>query len=172
MPSSCIMGNIGSSVLLELDPTGSKSQDISVSAAQIWIISFLNMSLRSSSILWKCNIKSLDYFFKLVLWRLVKIYRIFDLCYSCSIKWLFPALVWHKFILTLKSLQPVEVCVPYHRTKRREVVVQKFDGQSWSTLPTVLRRGSESHSSHPGGRPARVKYKTCHCKIIFYYSCM
>ncbi|XP_044050446.1 p53-induced death domain-containing protein 1 isoform X2 [Siniperca chuatsi] len=53
-------------------------------------------------------------------------------------------------------LKPVEVCVPYRRTKRREVVVQRFDGQSWSTLPTVLRRGSESHSSHPGGRPARL----------------
>ncbi|XP_035521612.1 p53-induced death domain-containing protein 1 [Morone saxatilis] len=53
-------------------------------------------------------------------------------------------------------LKPVEVCVPYPRTKRREVVVQRFDGQSWSTLPTVLRRGSEGHSSHPGGRPARL----------------
>ncbi|XP_049429813.1 p53-induced death domain-containing protein 1 [Epinephelus fuscoguttatus] len=53
-------------------------------------------------------------------------------------------------------LKPVEVCVSYHRTRRREVVVQRFDGQSWSTLPTVLRRGSESHSSHPGGRPARL----------------
>ncbi|XP_045892711.1 p53-induced death domain-containing protein 1 [Micropterus dolomieu] len=53
-------------------------------------------------------------------------------------------------------LKPVEVCVPYRRKKRREVVVQRFDGQSWSTLPTVLRRGSESHSSHPGGRPARL----------------
>ncbi|KAM9352350.1 p53-induced death domain-containing protein 1 [Symphorus nematophorus] len=53
-------------------------------------------------------------------------------------------------------LKPVEVCVPYHRAKRREVVVQRFDGQSWSTLPTVLRRGSEGHSSHPGGRPARL----------------
>lgn len=59
--------------------------------------------------------------------------------------------------LTLNSFQPVEVCVPYHRTKRREVVVQRCDGQSCSTLPTVLRRGSETHSSHPGGRPARVK---------------
>ncbi|XP_031712483.1 p53-induced death domain-containing protein 1 [Anarrhichthys ocellatus] len=53
-------------------------------------------------------------------------------------------------------LKPVEVCVPYHRTKRREVVVQRFDGQSWSTLPTVPRRGSERHSSRPGGRPARL----------------
>uniref|UniRef100_A0A3B5B855 P53-induced protein with a death domain-like n=1 Tax=Stegastes partitus TaxID=144197 RepID=A0A3B5B855_9TELE len=42
--------------------------------------------------------------------------------------------------------QPVEVCVPYHRTKRRDVVVRTFDGQLWSTLPTDLRRGSESHS--------------------------
>ncbi|XP_031138436.1 p53-induced death domain-containing protein 1 [Sander lucioperca] len=53
-------------------------------------------------------------------------------------------------------LKPVEVCVPYHRSKRREVVVKRFDGHAWSTLPTVLRRGSESHSSHPGGRPARL----------------
>ncbi|XP_031603311.1 p53-induced death domain-containing protein 1 [Oreochromis aureus] len=53
-------------------------------------------------------------------------------------------------------LKPVEVCVPYHRTKRKEVVVRTFDGQSWSTLPTELRRGSESHSSRPGGRPARL----------------
>ncbi|XP_070686732.1 p53-induced death domain-containing protein 1 [Pempheris klunzingeri] len=57
-------------------------------------------------------------------------------------------------------LKPVEVCVPYLRPKRREVVVQRFDGQSWSTLPTVLRRGSESHSSHPGGRPARLACST------------
>ncbi|XP_054475436.1 p53-induced death domain-containing protein 1 [Anoplopoma fimbria] len=53
-------------------------------------------------------------------------------------------------------IKPVDVCVPYHRSKRREVVVQRFDGESWSTLPTVLRRGSESHSSRPGGRPARL----------------
>ncbi|XP_029009298.1 p53-induced death domain-containing protein 1 [Betta splendens] len=53
-------------------------------------------------------------------------------------------------------LKPVEVCVPYHRTKKREVIVRRFDGQSWSSLPTDLRRGSESHSSHPGGRPARL----------------
>lgn len=51
------------------------------------------------------------------------------------------------------SFQPVEVCVPYHRPKRTEVVVQKFDGQSWSTLPTVLRRGSKHR-----GRPPRVKH--------------
>lgn len=67
----------------------------------------------------------------------------------------------------LKRLQPVEVCVPYHRTKKREVVVLTFDGESWSTLPTDLRRGSESHSSRPGGRPARVNHKTCYCKLIF-----
>uniref|UniRef100_A0A3Q3INT7 P53-induced death domain protein 1 n=1 Tax=Monopterus albus TaxID=43700 RepID=A0A3Q3INT7_MONAL len=53
-------------------------------------------------------------------------------------------------------IKPVEVCVPYRRTKRRQVVVRRFDGQSWSTLPTDLRRGSDSHSSHPGGRPARL----------------
>ncbi|XP_041853815.1 p53-induced death domain-containing protein 1 isoform X2 [Melanotaenia boesemani] len=56
----------------------------------------------------------------------------------------------------VKFLKPVEVCVPYHRTKRGEVVVRRFDGESWSTLPTDLRRGSESHCSHPGGRPARL----------------
>ncbi|KAG7523252.1 p53-induced death domain-containing protein 1-like [Solea senegalensis] len=56
----------------------------------------------------------------------------------------------------IKFLMPVEVCVPYHRTKRKEVVVRKFDGHSWITLPTNLRRGSESHSSHPGGRLARL----------------
>lgn len=66
--------------------------------------------------------------------------------------------VWFE-LYNLKCSQPVEVCLPYHRTKRREVVVRRFDGQSWSTLPTDLRRGSESHSSHPGGRPARVKHK-------------
>ncbi|KAM6937653.1 p53-induced death domain-containing protein 1 [Xenentodon cancila] len=53
-------------------------------------------------------------------------------------------------------LKPVEVCVPYHRTKRGQVVVRRFDGQSWSTLATDLRIGSESHSCHPGGRPARL----------------
>lgn len=53
-------------------------------------------------------------------------------------------------------LKPVEVCVPYHRARKREVVMRTFDGHSWSSLPTDLRRGSESHSSHPGGRPARL----------------
>ncbi|XP_034032246.1 p53-induced death domain-containing protein 1 [Thalassophryne amazonica] len=53
-------------------------------------------------------------------------------------------------------LKPVEVCVSYHRTKKGEVVVRKFDGQSWNTLPTVLRRGSQNHSCHPGGHPARL----------------
>ncbi|XP_041652470.1 p53-induced death domain-containing protein 1 [Cheilinus undulatus] len=56
----------------------------------------------------------------------------------------------------ISFLKPVEVCVPYHRPKKREVVMRRFDGQSWSTLTTALRRGSESHSSHPGGRPARL----------------
>ncbi|CAN9499382.1 unnamed protein product [Ophioblennius macclurei] len=53
-------------------------------------------------------------------------------------------------------LKPVEVCVPYRRARKREVLVRTFDGHSWSSLPTNLRRGSESHSSHPGGRPARL----------------
>ncbi|KAJ8402954.1 hypothetical protein AAFF_G00362680 [Aldrovandia affinis] len=52
-------------------------------------------------------------------------------------------------------LKPVEVCVPYHRS-RGEVVVRRFDGQSWSTLPTMTKRGSPRHSVRPGGRAARL----------------
>ncbi|KAL7857675.1 hypothetical protein AOLI_G00177770 [Acnodon oligacanthus] len=52
--------------------------------------------------------------------------------------------------------KPVEVCVPYHKTRKGEVVVRKYDGQSWSTLPTLTRRGSHRHSSRPRGRPARL----------------
>ncbi|KAM4554460.1 p53-induced death domain-containing protein 1 [Fundulus diaphanus] len=62
-------------------------------------------------------------------------------------------------------LKPVEVCVPYHRTRRGEVVMRTFDGQSWSTLPTELRRGSEEHSCHPGGRPARLA-----CSSVSHFS--
>lgn len=47
--------------------------------------------------------------------------------------------------------------MPYHRKKKKEVVVRRFDGETWSILPTDLRRGSVGHASHPGGRPARVK---------------
>ncbi|KAJ8002467.1 hypothetical protein DPEC_G00159220 [Dallia pectoralis] len=50
--------------------------------------------------------------------------------------------------------KPVEVCIPYHRTKRGEVVIRRFDGQLWTSLPTMTRRGSPRHSSHPGGKPA------------------
>ncbi|XP_046889492.1 p53-induced death domain-containing protein 1 [Hypomesus transpacificus] len=76
--------------------------------------------------------------------------------------------VWleeHDFLLSrplelvphgITFLKPVEVCVPYHGARRREVVVRRFDGQSWSTLPTLTRRGSQNHSRHPGGRPARL----------------
>lgn len=53
-------------------------------------------------------------------------------------------------------LKPVEVCVPYHRSRKKEIVVKKFDGQSSSILSTVLRRGSPNNSCHPGGRPARL----------------
>ncbi|XP_033824335.1 p53-induced death domain-containing protein 1 [Periophthalmus magnuspinnatus] len=53
-------------------------------------------------------------------------------------------------------LKPVEVCVPYHRSRRKEIVVRKFDGQSWSILTTVLKRGSPNNSCHPGGRLARL----------------
>ncbi|XP_036432382.1 p53-induced death domain-containing protein 1 isoform X1 [Colossoma macropomum] len=52
--------------------------------------------------------------------------------------------------------KPVDVCVPYHKTRKGEVVVRKYDGQSWSTLPTLTRRGSHRHSSRPRGRPARL----------------
>lgn len=59
--------------------------------------------------------------------------------------------------------------MPYHRAKKREVLVRKFDGQSWSTLPTTLRKGSEGHSSLPGGSPARVMYNTSYFKGILHY---
>uniref|UniRef100_A0A1A7WM94 p53-induced death domain protein n=2 Tax=Iconisemion striatum TaxID=60296 RepID=A0A1A7WM94_9TELE len=62
-------------------------------------------------------------------------------------------------------LKPVEVCVPYHRAKRGEVVLRSFDGQSWSTLPANLRRGSDVSSSHPGGRPARLA-----CCLVSHFS--
>uniref|UniRef100_A0A3B4GC51 P53-induced death domain-containing protein 1-like n=1 Tax=Pundamilia nyererei TaxID=303518 RepID=A0A3B4GC51_9CICH len=56
-------------------------------------------------------------------------------------------LLSHPLELRPHGVTFLKVCVPYHRTKRKEVVVRTFDGQSWSTLPTELRRGSESHSS-------------------------
>uniref|UniRef100_A0A1A8C7B4 p53-induced death domain protein n=4 Tax=Nothobranchius TaxID=28779 RepID=A0A1A8C7B4_NOTKA len=62
-------------------------------------------------------------------------------------------------------LKPVEVCVPYHRTKRGEVVLRSYDGRSWSTLPTNLRRGSDVSSSHPGGRAARLA-----CCLVSHFS--
>ncbi|XP_060743466.1 p53-induced death domain-containing protein 1 [Tachysurus vachellii] len=52
--------------------------------------------------------------------------------------------------------KPVEVCIPYHRTQRGEVIVRRYDGHSWSTLPTQTRRGSHRHSCRPKGRPARL----------------
>ncbi|KAG9336333.1 hypothetical protein JZ751_002680 [Albula glossodonta] len=78
--------------------------------------------------------------------------------------------VWleeHEFLLSqplellphgITFLKPVEVCLSYHRSRRREVVVRRFDGQSWSTLLTVTRRGSQRHSVRPGGRPARFSW--------------
>ncbi|TWW75971.1 p53-induced death domain-containing protein 1 [Takifugu flavidus] len=56
----------------------------------------------------------------------------------------------------IKFFKPVEVCVPYHRPKRTEVVVQRFDGFSWSTLPTVLRRGRKHRSGSQSRRPPRL----------------
>lgn len=52
--------------------------------------------------------------------------------------------------------KPVEVCVPYHRTRKGEVMVRRYDGHAWSTLPTQTRRGSHRHSCRPQGRPARL----------------
>ncbi|KAI5100320.1 p53-induced death domain-containing protein 1 isoform X2, partial [Silurus meridionalis] len=52
--------------------------------------------------------------------------------------------------------KPVEVCVPYHRTRKGEVIVRQYDGHTWSTLPTLTRRGSHRHSCRPRGRPARL----------------
>ncbi|XP_016426271.1 p53-induced death domain-containing protein 1 [Sinocyclocheilus rhinocerous] len=52
--------------------------------------------------------------------------------------------------------EPVEVCIPYHKTRKGDVAVRRFDGRSWSTLSTLTRRGSEKHSCRPGGRPARL----------------
>uniref|UniRef100_H3BYD4 P53-induced death domain protein 1 n=1 Tax=Tetraodon nigroviridis TaxID=99883 RepID=H3BYD4_TETNG len=58
----------------------------------------------------------------------------------------------------IKFLKPVEVCVPYHRPKRTEVVVLKFDGLSWSPLPTALRRGSKHRSAYHRGRVPRFSW--------------
>ncbi|XP_067235387.1 p53-induced death domain-containing protein 1 isoform X1 [Chanodichthys erythropterus] len=52
--------------------------------------------------------------------------------------------------------EPVEVCIPYRKARKGDVAVRRFDGQSWTTLPTLTRRGSEKHSCRPGGRPARL----------------
>uniref|UniRef100_A0A672SDC1 P53-induced death domain-containing protein 1-like n=1 Tax=Sinocyclocheilus grahami TaxID=75366 RepID=A0A672SDC1_SINGR len=40
----------------------------------------------------------------------------------------------------------VFVCIPYHKTRKGDVAVRRFDGRSWSTLPTLTMRGSEKHS--------------------------
>uniref|UniRef100_A0A673INJ6 P53-induced death domain protein 1 n=1 Tax=Sinocyclocheilus rhinocerous TaxID=307959 RepID=A0A673INJ6_9TELE len=40
----------------------------------------------------------------------------------------------------------VFVCIPYHKTRKGDVAVRRFDGRSWSTLSTLTRRGSEKHS--------------------------
>ncbi|KAA0724682.1 Mitochondrial glutamate carrier 1 [Triplophysa tibetana] len=52
--------------------------------------------------------------------------------------------------------KPVEVCIPYRKRRKGDVEVRRFDGQSWTTLQTQTRRGSERHSCRPGGRPARL----------------
>nr|XP_061813251.1 p53-induced death domain-containing protein 1-like [Nerophis lumbriciformis] len=52
--------------------------------------------------------------------------------------------------------KPVEVCIGHHRKKWKEVVIRKYDGNSWSTLPTSLRKGNERDSIHSLGRPVRL----------------
>ncbi|XP_028814134.1 p53-induced death domain-containing protein 1 [Denticeps clupeoides] len=54
--------------------------------------------------------------------------------------------------------KPVEVCVPYNKVSRREVVLRRFDGERWSTLPTLTRKGKRS--SRPGGRSTRLAYSS------------
>ncbi|TSK13474.1 p53-induced death domain-containing protein 1 [Bagarius yarrelli] len=70
-----------------------------------------------------------------------------DLLLSCPLELLPHGITFEK---------PVEVCVPYHRTRKREVIVRRYDGVSWSTLPTQTRRGSQKHSCKPHGRPSRL----------------
>ncbi|XP_051917822.1 p53-induced death domain-containing protein 1 isoform X1 [Hippocampus zosterae] len=53
-------------------------------------------------------------------------------------------------------LKPVEVCMAHHRKKWKEAVVRKYDGTSWNTLPTSVRKGREKHSIHFLGRPTRL----------------
>ncbi|XP_058622992.1 p53-induced death domain-containing protein 1 isoform X2 [Onychostoma macrolepis] len=52
--------------------------------------------------------------------------------------------------------KPVVVCIPYHKARKGDVAVRRFDGRSWTTLPTLTRRGSEKHSCRPGGHSARL----------------
>lgn len=52
--------------------------------------------------------------------------------------------------------KPVGVCIPHRKTRKGDVIIRRFDGQSWTTLPTLTRRGSERHSCRPWGRPARL----------------
>ncbi|XP_061679339.1 p53-induced death domain-containing protein 1 isoform X2 [Syngnathoides biaculeatus] len=56
----------------------------------------------------------------------------------------------------IKFLKPVEVCIAHHRKKWKEVVVRKYDGNSWSTLPTSLRKGCERHTISSLGVPSRL----------------
>ncbi|XP_061531977.1 p53-induced death domain-containing protein 1 [Phycodurus eques] len=56
----------------------------------------------------------------------------------------------------IRFLKPVEVCIAHHRKKWKEVVVRKYDGNSWRTLPTSLRKGCERHTISSLGRPARL----------------
>lgn len=91
---------------------------------------------------------------------------------TTTLKWLWkkPERKWvhledHEILLSrplelrphgIAFLKPVEVCVPYHRSRRKEIVVRKFDGLSWSIQTTVLKMGSSNNSCHPGGRPVRL----------------
>ncbi|XP_077568329.1 p53-induced death domain-containing protein 1 [Stigmatopora nigra] len=54
-------------------------------------------------------------------------------------------------------LKPVGVCMAHrHRKKCNEVIVRKYDGISWSTLPTSLRKENVKDSIHPLERPHRL----------------
>ncbi|XP_056454192.1 p53-induced death domain-containing protein 1 [Gadus chalcogrammus] len=65
----------------------------------------------------------------------------------------------------MKFLKPVEVCVPFHRRRRREVAVRTYGEGRWSTLATEVRRGSPSNSCHPGGAPVRLA-----CSSVGHFS--
>ncbi|XP_018620559.1 p53-induced death domain-containing protein 1 isoform X3 [Scleropages formosus] len=61
--------------------------------------------------------------------------------------------------------KPVQVCIPYRRSSRREVFLRTFDDQSWKTLDTQTKRGSPKNSVRPKGRPAWLA-----CCLVNHFS--